>query len=180
MDKNNTDNTNNKKDKKTEMLEWIKAIIFAVILAIFIRAFVFEMVQIQQSSMYPTLHSGDKCAVWKAGYIFDDPERGDIVIANVPGGKRYVKRVIALEGETIEIIDSTVYVNDEILEENYLPDGLEYEDYPKTTIPEGTYFLMGDNRPTSIDSRSGHIGFIGEKDIIGRVFLRVSPMTWYN
>ena len=168
------------KSTKSEAIEWIKAILFAVVLVIFIRAFIFEMVQIEQSSMYPTLHSGDKCAVWKAGYIFDEPERGDIVIANVSSGKRYVKRVIALEGESIEVVNSVVYVNGEVLGEEYLPDGLVYDDYPKTTVPEGSYFLMGDNRPTSIDSRNSSIGFIKEKDIIGRVFLRISPMTWYN
>ncbi len=167
-------------NKKSEAVEWIKAIIFAVVLAIFIRAFIFEMVQIEQSSMYPTLHSGDKCAVLKIGYIFGEPERGDIVIANVSSGKRYVKRVIALGGESIEIRDNTVYINGEVLEEEYLPDGLEYDDYSVTTVPEGSYFLMGDNRPTSIDSRNGSIGFIEEKDIIGRVFLRLSPMSWFN
>ncbi len=166
--------------KKSEALEWIKAIIFAVVLAIIIRAFVFEMVQIEQSSMYPTLHSGDKCAVLKIGYLFGEPERGDIVIANVSSGKRYVKRVIALGGESIQISDNVVYVNGEVLPEEYLPEGLEYDDYPLTTVPEGSYFLMGDNRPTSIDSRNGSIGFIKEKDIIGRVFLRLSPMTWYD
>jgi len=176
----NNENKDLKDKKKSETVEWIKAFVFAVVLAIAIRAFVFEMVQIEQSSMYPTLHSGDKCAVLKIGYIFDSPERGDIVIANVASGKRYVKRVIALGGETIEIKDNTVYVNGEVLEEEYLPADLKYDDYPETTIPEGEYFLMGDNRPTSIDSRSGSIGFIEEKDIIGRVFLRLSPMTWYN
>ncbi len=176
------DNENKQiKDKKrSEAVEWIKAFAFAVVLAIAIRAFVFEMVQIEQSSMYPTLHSGDKCAVLKIGYVFGSPERGDIVIANVSSGKRYVKRVIAIGGETIEIKDNTVYVNGEVLEEEYLPDNLVYDDYPETTIPEGSYFLMGDNRPTSIDSRSGSIGFIEEEDIIGKVFLRLSPMTWYN
>lgn len=174
------ENENKAPKKKSEAVEWVKAIIFAVILAIFIRAFVFEMVRIEQSSMYPTLHSGDKCAVLKAGYIFGEPERGDIVIANVSSGKRYVKRVIALGGESIEIKDSTVYINGEVFEEEYLPEGLEYEDYPLTVIPEGEYFLMGDNRPTSIDSRNGSIGFIEEKDIIGRVFLRLSPMSWFN
>ena len=170
----------NKKKPKSEAAEWIKSILFAVVIAVIIRAFVFEFVVVDQSSMYPTLHSGDKLGVMKITYLFDSPERGDIVIAKVASGKNYVKRVIAFGGETIEIKDSVVYVNGEVLDEAYLPDNLEYEDYALTTIPENTLFLMGDNRPTSIDSRSRSVGFVDEDNILGKVLVRLSPLTWYN
>jgi len=117
--------TENRKKQKSEAAEWIKSILLAVVIAVIIRAFVFELVVVDQSSMYPTLESGDKLGVMKVTYLFDSPERGDIVIAKVASGKNYVKRVIALGGETLEIIDSVVYINGEPLEEEYLPDGLE-------------------------------------------------------
>lgn len=163
---------------KNEVYDWTKAIVVAIILAVLIRIFVFEFAVVEQTSMYPTLVENDKLCVIKITYYFSPPERGDIVIVKLSESKSLVKRVIALGGETIEIKDNAVYIDGTLLEEDYLVDGLIYNDYGPVTVDEGSYFVMGDNRPVSQDSRE--IGFIVREDITGRVFLRISPFTIFN
>ena len=163
--------------RRKEILEWVRTFIFAIAIAILIRTFVFEMVSVHQSSMYPTLKDGENVGIFKLAYTVSPPDRGDIVIIKVSEEKNYVKRVIALPGEKIEIADSTVYIDGEPLDEEYLPEELVYDDYGPIVIPEGCFFAMGDNRPTSIDSRA--LGCFDEEDLIGKVIIRFVPFRLF-
>ncbi|GEL76056.1 signal peptidase I T [Tenuibacillus multivorans] len=160
---------------KKEIWEWTKAIIIAVILAFFLRTYVFATSIVEGTSMDPTLHNGERVIFNKAIYLLDEPERGDIVIIQHPN-KNYVKRVIGLPNETIQVIDNVLYINGKPTEQPYLPEQqkLETGDFGPVEIPTGEYFVMGDNRDISKDSRNG-LGFIEEDDIIGRSEIIIYP-----
>ena len=162
------------------MLEWYEALISAALVLVLIFSFFFRIIQVDGSSMVPTLVNGDKLIVWGAGYT---PQRGDVVIVDsyTSYGKPLVKRVIAKGGDTISIdYDSgMVMVNGEVLQEDYIaePTYLGYDVTFPYTVPEGTVFVMGDNRNQSLDSRSTYVGCIDERDILGRVLLCFMPFT---
>lgn len=160
-----------------EILSWIATIALAVILALIIRTFIFEIVQVQQTSMVPTLHDSDRVVVSNLAYRLGDPEFQDIAVIKIDENTRYVKRVIGMPGDTVEIIDSKVYVNGKKIDEPYLQEGLVYSDYPLTRVPDGHYFMMGDNRPSSIDSREPSIGMISREQFKSKVKFRVYPFA---
>jgi signal peptidase I len=127
---------------------------------------------------------GDRVLVNKLSYKLHDVHRGDVVVFERPPGastgeddeiKDLIKRVVAVEGDTIEAKQGVVYVNDERLDEDYLEPGTPTEELPRETIPAGHVFVMGDNRTNSEDSRV--FGPIDEDDIVGRAFIRVLPIT---
>lgn len=160
------------------ILEWYEALISAVVILVLVFSFFFRIIQVEGESMERTLYQGQKLIVWGAGYT---PERGDVVIVDsyTSYGRPLVKRVIALGGDTVDIDFETgvVQVNGEVLDEPYLsePTWLSYDVEFPITVPEGTVFLMGDNRNNSLDSRSSKVGCIDERDILGRVLLRFLP-----
>ena len=162
------------------MLEWYEALISAALVLVLIFSFFFRIIQVDGSSMVPTLVNGDKLIVWGAGYT---PQRGDVVIVDsyTSYGKPLVKRVIAKGGDTVSIdyATGTVAVNGEVLQEDYIaePTYLGYDVTFPYTVPEGTVFVMGDNRNQSLDSRSTYVGCIDELDILGRVLLCFMPFT---
>ena len=162
------------------MLEWYEALISAALVLVLVFSFVFRIIQVDGSSMVPTLTNGDKLIVWGAGYT---PERGDVVIVDsyTTYGKPLVKRVIAKGGDTISIDYETgkVTVNGEVLQEDYIaePTYLGYDVEFPYTVPEGTVFVMGDNRNQSLDSRSSYIGCIDEQDILGKVLVCFLPFA---
>ena len=162
------------------ILEWYEALISAALVLVLIFSFFFRIIQVDGSSMVPTLVNGDKLIVWGAGYT---PQRGDVVIVDsyTSYGKPLVKRVIAKGGDTISIdYDSgVVMVNGEVLQEDYIaaPTYLGYDVQFPYTVPEGTVFVMGDNRNQSLDSRSTYVGCIDERDILGRVLVCFMPFT---
>lgn len=127
----------------------------AVILAIIIRIFLIEPFYIPSRSMEPSLYPGDRVLVNKLVYRFSQPARGDIMVFKYPlaPSKNYIKRVVGLPGETIQGRDSKIYINGKELVEDYLPDGLGTGDFDPVTIPREHYFMMGDNRGDSEDSR---------------------------
>ena len=153
------------------VLEWYEALISAALVLVLVFSFFFRIIQVDGSSMVPTLVNGDKLIVWGAGYT---PQRGDVVIVDsyTSYGKPLVKRVIAKGGDTISIdYDAgTVEVNGELLREDY---DVEFP----YTVPEGTVFVMGDNRNESLDSRSSYVGCIDERDILGKVLLCFLPVS---
>ncbi len=165
---------------KKEIIDWAKTIVFAVIVGLVLRMFVFQVVGVQQSSMYPTLAEGQNLFIYKLAYTLGEPKRGDIIIVKISETQNYVKRVIALAGETVEIKNSAVYINGRKLEEDYLVEGLKYDDFAAVCVPEDSIFVMGDNRPYSLDSRSASIGFITEENIIARVLCRLKPFTVFS
>ena len=149
-------------------------------------AFVMKAVAVQaffipSESMVPTLKVHDRLLVDKVTYHFRDVHRGDIVVFSRPPGeenkdiKDLIKRVIALPGDTIEAHNGVVYLNGKILSEPYLPPSTYTDNLPKTVIPEGKIFVMGDNREWSEDSRV--FGAIEEDSVVGRAVVRFWPVT---
>ena len=163
-----------------EIFSWILTIALAVALALVIRIFLFEIVQVQQTSMVPTLNDSDRVLVSNITYRISDPEFQDIAVIQIDEHTRYVKRVIGMPGDTVEIRNSTVYVNGEKINEPYLADNLYYDDYPLTKVPDGYYFMMGDNRPSSIDSRDPSIGLISRDQFRSKVKFRVIPFSAFG
>lgn len=170
-----------KDKKKNEWLEWGKAIFIAILLAFFLRTFVFATSIVEGESMVPTLEDGERVIFNKFVYLVDEPERGDVVIIKRPL-KNYVKRVIALPGETVKFRDHQLYINGKKYEEAFISEeALNHTgNFGPIEVPEDKYFVMGDNRAISKDSRNG-LGFISEEDIIGRSEFVVYPFDeWSN
>lgn len=168
-----------KKKRKSEWREWLESAIIAILLALFIKLFVFEFVLVEGSSMNPTLTDGDRLVVAKIQYYFQEPDYDDVIILRYSSTVEFVKRIVAVGGDTVEIKDSILYVNGEAVEEPFT-DQSTYPDYPETVVPEGSYFVLGDNRDNSRDSRFEDVGFIEEDEIIGKVFMRIYPFDEFG
>lgn len=153
--------------KTRELLSWILSIGLAVLAAFAIRGFLFEIILVDGESMEPTLHTDERIGIEKVTRYSSLPSRGDIIIVKYPDmDGTYVKRTIGLPGETVEVRNSTVYVNGMPLDEGYV--SLEpYADMDPVVVPEDSVFVMGDNRAHSMDSRASYIGAIPRSDIIG-------------
>lgn len=161
-----------------EIYDWMQSLVFALIICIIVFVFIFRIVDVSGDSMNPTLLHGDKLVV---SDVFYKPKQGDIVIFRKDEYKAeaLVKRVIATEGQTIEIdFDrGRVYVDGELLDEPYIaePTHNQLGFQGPQTVPEGCVFVMGDNRNASSDSRRAQIGMVDERLIVGKVLLRVFP-----
>ncbi len=161
------------------IVEWGVLIVAALVIAFLIKTFLVQAFYIPSESMVPTLKVGDRVLVNKLSYKLHDVHRGDIVVFTAPPAaqagdiKDLVKRVIGLPGDTLEAKDGKVYVNGQLLEEPYLPNGTVTTNLPPTKVPAGYMFVMGDNRSASKDSRI--FGAVKESAIVGRVFLRIWP-----
>jgi signal peptidase I len=167
---------NNKKHSNgLELKEWFQSALIAVIIAFIIKMFLFDFVMVQGSSMFPTLENNDRLIVNKIGYTIGEPKYNDIVILKYNDNIEYVKRVIAQGGDTIEIKDRVVYLNNEPLSEDFI-NPIPYEDFSKVTVPIGSYFVMGDNRANSSDSRYQSLGFVEQNDVDGKVIFRIWPL----
>jgi signal peptidase I len=166
---------------KQEAKEWIEAIAFGVIAIMLIHKFVAEPYMVDGPSMNPTLQSHERVIVNKMTYKFGEPEKGDVVVFEYQRdrSRTFIKRVIANAGDTIEIAEGKVYVNDQLLEEDYILDTTQTE-YPKITVPQGTVFVMGDNRNNSLDSRSVEVGFVPLELIKGKASLILWPLGNFN
>lgn len=166
------------------VLEWLAILVVAVLAAVLLRSFVIQPYYIPSGSMEPTLMVGDKVLVNKLSYDFHSVHRGDVVVfkkpANdySPGIKDLIKRVIGLPGETISGSGGSVYINGRPLHEPWLSKGTTTADFPPVHIPPGDYFMMGDNRGNSADSRV--IGPVSGKLIVGRAFLIIWPIGRIN
>lgn len=170
-----------KTDIKKEILSWLVYILFVIGLTYLILTYVGQRTVVDGRSMNATLNDGDNLIVEKLSYRFHDPERFDIIVFPPYGTKEYyIKRIIGLPGETIRIDEAgNIYINDEILEEDY---GLETIRNPgraiePITLGDDEYFVMGDNRNNSTDSRSAQVGNVKRDTIIGRAWLRIWPLT---
>lgn len=188
---------------KSLVREYVEAIAIAVVLALFIRTFVVQAFKIPSGSMKQTLYVGDHILVNKFLYginipftdihvlPFRDPERLDVVVFKYPEDetKDFIKRVIGLPGDRVQIINKVVYVNGEALKEDYtihtqpgiIPGDIQRRDnFGPIVVPEGSYFVMGDNRDQSLDSRFW--GYVKKNKIQGRAFLIYwswdSEQTW--
>ncbi|RYG74006.1 signal peptidase I [Lentibacillus lipolyticus] len=166
-----------KTKKKSEWVEWGKAVLIAVILAVFLRSFVFATSVVDGESMEPTLEDGETVLFNKFTYLFDEPQRGDIVIIQKPT-KNYVKRIIGLPEETIAVKNGALYVDGKGYEQEFLSNERinRTGHFGPIRIPENSYFVMGDNRAISKDSRNG-LGFIRESEIIGKSEFIIFPFN---
>ena len=168
-----------KKSMKQEIFEWVMVFVVAAALAFVVRTFIFEPVRVDGSSMLNTLTDSDFMIATKFDYLLGDPERFDIVICDYPNtddGMYRVKRVIGLPGETIELRAGELYVNGEHVAQDF--DMTENETYfGPLTVPEGCYFVMGDNRNNSKDSRSPMVGPLKRSEIKGHVRCVVCPFS---
>lgn len=160
---------------KSEVFSWIKTIVLAVLLAAIINRFVIVNAKVPTGSMENTIMTNDRFVALRLSYWFGEPERGDVVVFKYPDNEDvlYVKRVIGLPGETITIKDGRVYINDseEPLADEYVKEE-PYGDFGPYTVPEGSYFMMGDNRNNSLDSRYWQNKFVEEDKILGKVVFK--------
>ena len=163
-----------------ELMGWLLYIIIIVGAAYLIVAFVGQRTQVSGSSMETTLSDGDQLIVDKISYRFRDPKRYDIIVFpyQYEPDTYYIKRIIGLPGETIQIIDGYIYIDGEQLDEHY---GNELMNDPgiaaePVALGEDEYFVLGDNRNNSQDSRAVNVGVIHRKDILGRAWIRIWPL----
>lgn len=160
-----------------EIKDWVVSILIAVILAFFIRYFVVELYMVEGPSMRPTLVNSERLIVNKFIYRFKEPQRNDIIIFRYPRdpSRDFIKRVIAVSGDTIEIKDGRVFLNGQLLNEPYILEKTR-SSYSLATVPPGTVFVMGDNRNNSEDSRFRDVGFVPFELIKGKAIMIFWPI----
>ena len=161
-----------------EIKDWVISIVIAVVLAMIIRNFIVEPYLVDGPSMRPTLENQQRLIVNRFIYHLRAPEKGEILIFKYPKdqSRDFIKRVNAVPGDTIEIKDGNVFVNDELQTENYILSKCR-GDYPKVTIPPGHIFVMGDNRNNSEDSRFPDVGFVPFDLIKGKAMVVFWPLA---
>lgn len=162
-------------------IEGFKTILTAAILAFGIRTFVAEARYIPSSSMEPTLQINDRLIIEKISYHLKPPQRGDIVVFNPTDAlinqnfkDAFIKRIIGVPGDKVEVNNGTVFVNGAALKESYIAQKPNYRYGPKT-VPEGQYLVLGDNRNNSYDSH--YWGFVPKDKLIGRAAVRFWPFN---
>ena len=159
---------------KAFLREFLVMLVLAIIIFFLIQA-TFPNYHVEYNSMEPNIHSGQRLVVNKVVYRFYEPGRGDIIVFSNPynpEGKDFIKRIIGLPGETIEIKTGIVYINDSQLDEPYIED-LSSHSFQRQKIPNNEYFILGDNRNNSDDSRAGWT--VPRQDIIGKAWLSIWP-----
>ncbi len=160
-----------------EIKDWVVSILIAVVLAFFIRYFIVELYMVEGPSMRPTLVNSERLVVNKFIYHFKQPERGDVLVFRYPRdpSRDFIKRVIAVAGDTIEIKDGRVFLNGQLQNEPYILEKTR-SSYSLATVPEGTIFVMGDNRNNSEDSRFKDVGFVPFDLIKGKAVMVFWPL----
>ena len=165
--------------QRSEALDWLQCIVSGIVICILVFTFLLRVVGVVGSSMVPTLEEGDRLVI---SHLFYTPKYGDIVVLRKTefSDEPLIKRVIATEGQTVDIdfTEGVVYVDGVALSEPYVNSTTnEREDFTgPVTVPEGCVFVMGDNRNRSTDSRSGRIGCVDQRLIIGKAYLRLMPL----
>ena len=173
-----TSQTNNNEeplDVKREIMEWIIVICVAIVIAIVLNTFIIVNAIIPSASMEPTIMTGNRIFGNRLAYIKEDPKRGDIIIFRYPDNEKelFIKRIIGEPGDTVTIIEGKVYINDSDtpLDEPYLK-VIPLGDYGPYEVPADSYFVMGDNRNNSADSRFWQNTFVKREKILGKAAVR--------
>jgi signal peptidase I len=172
-------------------LEIIQDITIVLAVFVLIYVFLFRPHQVNGMSMYPNFHDKDFILSERVSYRFRDPKRGEIVVFKAPPTEvcaaiecEYIKRVVGLPGERVKIEEGRVYINDQLLTEEYLPDGVYTSagdflgEGEEKSLPQDNYLFLGDNRSGSRDGRD--FGFIAKKDIVGRAIFRYWPLSGFG
>lgn len=179
------------KKQPSEAMEWLKAIVIAVVLVLVIRWLFFAPFIVDGPSMQPNFHTGERIIVNKIIYDIRQPKHGEVIVFHVPSeGRDFIKRVIGVPGDTVKVEGDTVTVNGQVVDETYIKEAVNAKhnnnelynteaDFPNErvsdgTVPEGYVFVLGDNRSNSTDSRS--IGYVPFGDIVGRADLVLWPL----
>lgn len=164
--------------RKSPLREYVETLLGAAILAVLIMTFVARAFTVDGPSMRPTLEDGQRLLVDRLTYRFQDPQRGDVIVFRYPANPRqhFIKRIIAIPGDEVLIARGTVYVNGVALEEPYIA-GPMFGSFGPVVVPPDSYFVLGDNRNNSEDSRDRRVGFVPRDHIIGRAIWRYWPVT---
>jgi len=162
---------------KSWLRELAESILPALVIVLVVNVFLAQATRVEGQSMEPNLYNNERLIIEKITYRFREPQRGDIVVLRPPQRSTVplIKRVIGLPGDTVEIKDGYVYINGEPLTEDYVAERPNYQFGP-VTVPEGCYFMMGDNRNTSYDSHRWLNAFVPEQDIKGKAVWRYWPL----
>ncbi|HEV8132835.1 MAG TPA: signal peptidase I [Acidobacteriota bacterium] len=161
-----------------EVKSWVRDIFFAAVTAILIVVFVIQPVKVEGTSMQPNLVDQERVFVNKFVYHFSEVHRGDVVVFWYPKdmSKSFIKRVIAVPGDRIEVTRGHVYLNAKSLNESYvLPEYFDFESYKAVVVPQGYYYVLGDHRNSSNDSRNW--GLVPESNIFGKAVFRYWPVS---
>lgn len=165
-----------------EVLSWIEVIVVAFVIAFLVNNFLIANSVIPSASMEPNIMTGDRVFGSRLSYLSKDPERGDVVIFHWPDDEEiyFVKRVIGLPGETVDIIQGQVYINGEALDESaYLAEPMRTDEPPlHFEVPEGSYFMMGDNRNNSLDARYWNNTYVDRDKIIAKCGIKYWPFPF--
>ncbi len=161
-----------------ELFSWVMVVVCAFVLAFVITHYVIIKAEVPTGSMISTIQIDDRLIGNRLAYLFSDPKRGDIVIFPYPDDERetYIKRIVGLPGETLEIVDGVLYIDGVVYEEDYLNEPM-VGSFGPFTVPEGHYFMMGDNRNHSWDSRYWTNHYVEKGKILGKAWLRYEP-SW--
>ena len=183
------ENVENQEDNKRrdrhgilkEVLDWVVFFVILIGLTFLINTYVGQRTYISGPSMQPTLHDGDNLIVDKISYRFTDPKRYDIIVFpyRYQNDTFYIKRIIGLPGETVQIINGYVYINGELREDEvYGAEVMEDAGIASEpiTLGEDEYFVLGDNRNHSSDSRDPNVGVLHRDELIGRAWVRIWPL----
>ena len=167
---------------KNSIIEWVKVFGLAIVLAFVITLFI-KPTLVSGDSMLPTLHENDYLIINKIGYKIGEPKNGDVIVfksdleKNDGTTKDLVKRIIGVAGDQVVIKDGKVYLNDKLLDETYLSEGMDTTGDVDIVVPEGKLFVLGDNREVSLDSRYEQVGLVDVNDVEGKVLVRLYPFN---
>lgn len=168
---------------KSELREYLEALVISLGLAVVIIAFIAQSFLVEGSSMEPSLHHAQRLLVEKISYRFSTPKRGEVVVFRYPSdqSRKFIKRIIGLPGDEVSIKNGFLYLNGVRLNENYI-NGPTYGTYSAPTfgpvlVPEGHFFVLGDNRRNSDDSRYPDVGFVPKKNLVGKALFVYWPLT---
>lgn len=169
---------------KKEVLSWVMTFVAAILIVVFAQTFLIINAQVPTGSMVNTIQEGDRIFTFRLSYLFDDPQRGDIIVFRYPDNEkeRFTKRVIGLPGERVEIRDGKVYINDSEtpLDEPYV-NGTPTGNFGPYEVPEDCYFMLGDNRNDSLDARYWQNTYLHKDKIWGKVIFSYYPdFKWLN
>lgn len=159
-----------------EILDWSKVILTALVIAFVVSHTLIANAQVPTGSMETTIMKGSRIIINRLAYLSEDPQRGDIIAFYFPddGESLYLKRIVGLPGEKIEGVDGMIYINGKPLSEDYIREQIN-EDFGPYVVPEDSWFVMGDNRNNSLDSRYWEDKFEERDEIVGRAEIEYYP-----